>query len=464
MWILPITKYDKTGITTKFEVVEENVCKIDLTDYSHFEKKLIDKDLEKKQVTLQLKITNDSESIKPTGELMLVLDNSESMNQELATGKTRYESIISSANTLVENLLKDNENLKIGIVSFSANADTTKMGSAEDAKLISELDNNATNLTKAINTIEFEGIQTNLEAGITLAQKYYSSENNNKYMIILTDGVPNIAIGDNNIFYDSAINQNAKTFASLADTNISVFTMLTGIGDQYDAYPAGGPDEEKLLPTTDLTNGQIIEKVFGTTEKPNVGKFYYIQDTDIEKTITTEIYNDLQPASKTIKNIKIIDYFPQEIIDNFDFAYVDSPNIGKISAEVDKSNNSIVWNIDELKSQETATVQYTLTLKNNYSSSIVDKILDTNKKVDITFDDENNKPQEKTSDVTPKVRITEETEQKVQEENNTPTDNTVAKTELPDTGSQIFIFTIFVAIAISIIFAIRFNDLKNKMK
>lgn len=444
------TSNGNSNSNIKFEVVEENVCKIDLTDYSHFEKKLINKDLDKKQVTLQLKVTNDAAEIKPTGELMLVLDNSESMTHELSDGKSRYESIVSSANTLIDNLLKDNDNLKIGVVSFSSSSDVTKEGTSEDAKLVSELSNDPSKLKASISNIKFEGDRTDLDSGITLAKNYYSSSDINKYMVILTDGVPNIALNyDKQYFSDDVITKTNAKLTSIGNEKISIITMLTGVGDDYyaTAYPAT------------KTYGQIIESIFGTTENPTTGKYYYIDDEDIEKTVTQDIYNDLKPQSQTIKNIKIVDYFPKEIIDNFDFAYVNSPNIGKISAEVDKTNNSITWTIDELKSHETATVQYTLTLKDNFDSSIINKILNTNEKVDITFDDENNKQQSKTSDVTPKVRIT-------QEKAPTPKtpDNTTAPKILPRTGSQILIFTLLIIGAISLILGLSLNYINKNSK
>ena len=87
----------------------------------------------------------------------------------------------------------------------------------------------------------------------------------------------------------------------------------------------------------------------------------------IEETVTT-IYNSLMPISQSYKNIQIVDYFPKEIIDNFDFAYVEKANIGEISAKVDTTNNSITWTIPELASGQTATVQYKLKLKQNFDS------------------------------------------------------------------------------------------------
>ena len=44
----------------------------------------------------------------------------------------------------------------------------------------------------------------------------------------------------------------------------------------------------------------------------------YITDDKIQGTVDT-IYNSLVSTDKTFKNLKIVDYFPKEIIDNFDF-------------------------------------------------------------------------------------------------------------------------------------------------
>ena len=422
--------------TVTMTVVEEPVCNIELGENSKFEKKLVAKDMNKKEVTIQLQVVNNEKSIKPTGEIMLVIDNSDSMLDEV-NGTTREELVITSAKTLVNNLLKDNENLKIGVVSFSSNIDVSKEGTIEDASLVSELSNDATKLNNSISNIQYNGPRTDLESGITLAQKYFSTEKNNKYMIVLTDGVPNIAIDfDKNYFSDDVIKKTNTSLVNVEKNNISLITMLTGISE---------PDKNPL-PTVNKTYAQIIKEIFGTQEKPTTGKFYYIQDDKIEETITKDIYNDLLPIEKNLTNIKIVDYFPKEIIDNFEFAYVQNSNIGNISAEVDKTTNSITWIIPELKSGQTATVQYKLKLKENFSSTIVDKILDTNEKVDITYTDFDGKNQSKTSDVTPKLKLAEPPK------------------VLPNAGKPIFIV---LSIGIVVILAysfIRYNITRNNMK
>ncbi len=385
--------------TVTMEVVEEPICTIELTQNSKFEKRLISKDLTNKEVTLQLQVTNEEESEKPTGEIILVLDNSLSMQEETSTGKTRKDLIFESAKTLVSNLLKDNTKLKIGIVSFSTNTDISKEGTIEDASVISALSDNANTLTDAISNIDTNGPRTNLQAGLLLASQQFTKTDNNKYMIVLTDGVPNVAIDYDKIYYsDDVINKTKQQLQALDSQGVRITTMLTEIEDE-----SSMPNPNQ----TTNTFGKIITEVFGTQDNPTVGNFYYVTDSKIETTITNDIYNSLVPTAKILKDITIVDYFPEEIIKNFDFAYVSNSNIGTISTQINTTNNSITWTIPELASGQIATVQYKLKLKENFDSSIVAKILNTNEKVDIDYTDLAGAKQTKTSDVSPKIKLTE---------------------------------------------------------
>ena len=435
--ILLITNLSLASYSTvTMTVVEEPVCTIELGENSKFEKRLIEKNLNNKEVTLQLQVTNNEISSKPTGEIMLVLDNSDSMLNATTSGEIRKDLVFESAQALVSNLLEDNTQLQIGIVSFSSNTDQSQEGKIEDANVVSSLSNSATELNNAISNIEANGPRTNLQAGLLLASQQFSEENNNKYMIVLTDGVPNLAIDSIRPYYsDTTITQTKEQLQSLEDDGIQIITMLTGIDDE--SYTPSGVDKNF---------GQIIEEIFGTSENPTAGNFYYITDDEIETTITEDIYNDLLPIDKTLTNIVIKDYFPEEIIDNFDFAYVSDANIGEISAEVDTSDNSITWTIPQLASGQTATVQYTLKLKEDFDSSIVGKILDTNEKVDITYNDFDGVEQSKTSDVTPKLRLTE------------------PPAVLPKAGTTLLIGFGVLAIGLLIFSFIKLKTLNNKMK
>ncbi|MCI8384710.1 MAG: VWA domain-containing protein [Clostridia bacterium] len=383
--------------TVTMSVVEEPICTIPLGGNSKFEKKLVGKDLANKEVTLQLQVTNEEILDKPTGEIILVLDDSASMNEEVSEGKTRKDIIFQSANSLVSSLLKDNTSLKIGIVRFSTNVEPGKEGTLEDASIVSALNNDVTTLNTAISNIQANGPRTDLDAGLKLASQQFTSEDNNKYIIVLTDGIPNVAVDyDQKYYSDDVINKTNQQLKTLDNQGIEIITMLTGISNE--AYVPG---------TTTKNFGQIISEVFGSQTNPTAGKFYYVTDAEIEKTITDDIYKALMPIEKNLKDITVVDYFPEEIIKNFDFAYVSEANIGTISAKVDTTNNSITWKIPELKSGQTATVQYKLKLKENFDHSIIDKILNTNKKVDVDYTDFNDNKQVKTSDITPKLLLEE---------------------------------------------------------
>lgn len=383
--------------TVTMSVVEEPICTIPFGQHSKFEKKLISKDLANKEVTLQLQVTNEEIADKPTGEIMLVLDNSDSMTEEVSTGKTRKDLIFDSANNLISNLLKDNDSLKIGIVKFSTNVDQSLEATIDDASVVSPLSDNATTLANAISNIETNGPRTDLQSGLLLASQQFSKEDNNKYMIVLTDGIPNVAIDyDKSYYSDDVIAKTNQQLKTIENQGIELITMLTGIKD------------EAYVPATTTKNfGQIIKEVFGTQSNPTAGTFYYVTDADIEKTITNDIYQALMPIEKTLKNITVVDYFPAEIVKNFDFAYVSQANIGNISAKIDTINNSITWTIPELTSGQTATVQYKLKLKENFDSAIVNKVLNTNQKVDVDYTDFDDKKQTKTSDVSPKLLLEE---------------------------------------------------------
>lgn len=430
--------------TVTMSVVDEPICTIDFGTASSVEKKLVAKDLENKEVTLQLKVTNNEKGIKPTGEIMLVIDNSKSMLDKVTETQTREDLVIDSAKTLINNLLEDNTKLKIGIVSFSTNTEVSKEGTIEDAKLISDLSNDVTALTSAVSNIEYNGPRTNLDSGIQLAKNYFTeqTDNSHKYMIILSDGVPNVAIDyDKNYYSDDVISKTKASLQSLSSITKKVFVMLTGI-----------TDGDKTTPTSPKTYNEIIEEIFGTEENPTIGKFYYINDDKIEDTIKNNIYNDLVPTGQTLTNITVTDVFPKEIVDNFSFSYVKEANMGKISTSIDKSNNSITWNIPELKYGETAIVQYKLKLNEKFDETIVDKVLNTNSKLDLTYTDSSNKDNTKSSDISPKIKLTEPV---VEEEK---------PTVYPKAGKVILVGILGLTITIAVIGGIRYFILKNKMK
>ena len=430
----------------KLEIVENNICTIKINDFATFEKKIVDYNLEKKELTIGLSIKNTAEVVTNAPfEVVLVIDNSLSMiENKVTTDTTRLKAVTDSAKKLTEKLF-ENENMKVAVVSFSTGDNE---GTITDAKLRTKLTSDSSAVLSSINEIATDttqGPRTNIDAGLQVAKTCFSETENNKYIILLTDGVPNTAVGGPTFTYSADTATKTKaTLQSIDKEGINIISAMIGL------------NEAVVEPSTGLTYKYLAEEVFGTNEKPTVGKFYYVPDANIEKSICETIFSNIVDTTiNTLTNIDIYDYFEQEIVDNFNFEYVTSPNLGKVSADIDLQNNCIVWHIDELKPQTSGSLSYKITLKDNIDYSIINLVLNTNKKVDITAneiktDDGSNVV---SSTITPKVKVT------------LPQDTTIADKNIPQTGDTIAPMIITtIALITCIIIGIRFYLLNRDIK
>ena len=246
------------------------------------------------------------------------------------------------------------------------------------------------------------------------------------------------------------MDQAKQQFLDMDAENINIISVLTGIPE----ISLDKTFREDFTTHEVITYREVIEGVFGTEETPTAGKFYNIQDTEIEETITESVYQDLIPVPKSLTNITVTDYFPQYIVDNFDFAYVEGTDLDNVSTEIDKDTNSITWTIAELPSGEKMTLQYTLTLKDTYNVEILDDVLDTNDKVDVTYTDPEipDEPQTETSNETPKIKV-------VEIDPGPTTDTTTAPEPFPETGAPIILGVITIIAFAVIFFAKKYHYL-----
>ncbi len=469
-----------------FEIVEDNVCTINITDKAIFEKKIIDYDLEKKELTIGLKVTNNAVlPLDKPSEIVLVIDNSRSMKNTIYTGGIRMEAVVDSAKVLASELLKLNT-VNLSVISFSTGENR---GTISDAELRTGLTNSKDDVLNAIDSIYDDfiyliehddpnspvGVTTNIEAGITLASSQFTGNCESKFIVLLTDGVPNVSLGSDRILYSGVTATNTKNALLAIDNNgIQLLSVMTGLGDRVESAQTNRPFKD------------LAEEVFGSPENPTVGKFYNITDGEIEETISEVILDQLiAPKDEVLNNLDIYDYFPQEIVDNFDFEYVSSPNIGTVSPSIDLQNNMIIWHIDKLGYGEVASLSYKLKLKDNINEEILDVILDTNEKVDITTDNVLNEDGQKviiSSDVTPKVKVILKDpepnpepdpepnpdptpEPKPEPKPEPPKDNTTAPDPIPQTGATILgIVIILGAIILCIVQGIKFYKHNKNLK
>lgn len=456
-----------TSDKVEMQLVENNVCKIQITDYAEFEKKLIEYDLDNKELKIQLKVSNNAVlPLDKPSEIILLIDDSLSMDNTISTGGTRMEAVTNSAKLLATELLKL-DTVKLGVVSFSSIGDKVQPdgsvsnideGKITDATLRTELTRDESSIINAINEISAIGARTNIEAGLELAKQQFTGTCESQYIILLTDGVPNLGLGSNSIQYSlTVVNNTKKALKDLDASGIHILSMMTGVTESLEILLHEIRGEECPHTNDIQTNAkEVAQMVFGTPNNPTAGKFFYITDDEIEETISGEILNQLiAPKDDFLTDIDVYDYFPQEIIDNFNFEYIEEPSVGTVSEDIDLQNNCIVWHIDELGYNSSASLVYKLTLKEDIPSEIVDIIIKTNDKVDITtdnvLDNEGNK-KTLTSDVSPKVKLV------------AVVDETPAPIPIPQTGMTIAMFTALVTLlSICAILGITIYT-KNKQK
>ena len=461
------------------EEVEDNVCDIKLDDYGEVKKHLVSVDDPSKEIVLQVDVTNlknVEEDIIPT-EMFFVIDNSLSMNDNtLEDGTTRKDAVFSAAKELAKKILENQASTKIGIVSFST--DDENEGTLDDATLEIMPSNNIDQINNAIDGIEANGARTDIDAGLQVARDNFSTEENlNKYVILLTDGVPNTAVGGPILSYSGEVTTKTKaTLQSIIDKNINIVTVMTGVDSTYMPDPSGNLSPE----AANKTYLDLAEEIFGTQEAPNYGKFYYVTDEDVTNTITNDVYSDVIIIKKNeIKNITVVDYFPANILENYDYEILEQPNIGQVSAEVNYENNSITWYIENLPAGETATFKYKLTLKENFNEEIINVVTPTNEKVDVTYTDPDENTKTATSDESPSVILKKEKKpientpientpventpvENVPVENNVVpnvVDNTTAPGKLPQTGDSLFYIATVLALGAV---GVTIYNIKNK--
>ena len=392
------------------EKVKDDVCTIKLGEDGEVIKKLLSVDNANKEAILQINVKNlknEDEAIKPT-EIFLVIDNSKSMSDNTLTdGRTRKEAVFTATKSLTNQIIQEQPTTKIGVVSFSSNSDTTKEGTLEDAKIVIMPTDSATDITTALDGIATTGIRTNIDAGLQIAKSNFNTDTGvNKYLILLTDGVPNNSIGISMMYSGATATNTKATLKSIVDSNINIITVMTGVDSTYQPDPDGNLSAE----AAGKTYKDLAEEIFGTQAQPNYGKFYYVSDEAVEDTITRDVYNDVKVIIKNeIKNITVVDYFPANIIENYDFEIVEGANIGTVTPIVNTDDNSITWTIQTLKAGETASFKYKLKLKEKFNREIINVETPTNEKVDVTYTGTDETEKKQTSNVSPSIILKQDT-------------------------------------------------------
>lgn len=447
MFLILLIPFTANADEKELKVIEEG-SEIELeNEQGFFTKKISSVNSEKGEVIIDLELINMKERLgngKELTEIFLVIDNSPSMDFVTPSGKTRKEIIIASAKKLVESVYSLTSNVKIGIVDFHGLEYTYSSADLSNAHLVQTLTNDKQKVLEMLEKQDKKSTVsgTNIDAGLKVAYKNFTGETENKIIVLLSDGNPNADTSGNHSSNDVTeekalvIQENTNKTIKEISKDTYVIAMLTGISEEDGRVDKNGKEYERL--NTVEEELVAVERVFGTKEDPASDKYYLVTMDDVENTITKDILSDIKvQLNPEIKNIVIEDFFPKEIIDNFKFELVETPNFGIVDKEINSKTNSIIWKIDELKGNEIAKLSYKLIMKDMQNKSLLNKEINTNQKVNLSYTDKQEKEHNIVLEKSPKIVLKlKQSSAEVEVKENNP------KTDIQNSGLIIIIISI----------------------
>ena len=461
-----------TDLKTELQIVNQSSeTKYLDNDQGYISKKIVDSNAETGEVTIELKLSNTKKETEQNTdtEIFLVVDNSFSMDFAVTEQKTRRELVISAMRTFANQIYAHFSNVKVGLVRFAGKDSWNSSYSptlTNATNLMCNLTTDKQTVLSAITAFEnLETMQTasnnshcesstNIAAGIKKANDNFSEECTNKIIILLTDGLPSQDLTFGLSSSSSVIYENTRnTLLKIGNSGTYVISMMTGTSNE-DEHEDAQKD---------------VESIFGTETNPTTGAFYNVSDSNIQKIVTEDIYSDvMEKVQNPINTVKIVDYFPEDITENFEFSYIEKPSNGTVSDAIDTESKTINWNIETLKGNEETTLKYKLKLKDMKNEELLEKVIATNEKVVLTYTDSESSNKEVILESSPKIKLTKIEEKNQQEPTNTTTtitdkkDNTIASGKIPYTGGATFIVISLIGIvAVGIYVYKRNNDLKG---
>lgn len=425
-----------TELKTRLDVIQQSSeTKYLENDQGYISKTIVNSNGETGEVNIELKLSNTKQESEENieTEIFIVVDNSPSMDFVTSTGETRKELVLSSAKQLVTSIFDNSNNVKIGLIDFHGAggfSSASKLNATVRQRLTDNKDTALAAIEQQLNRNTSSG--TNIQSGLIKAQENFT-ENANKIVILLSDGIPNADINGNSehrdITSDKGIaiqDATKQTLLNLKNEGIYTITLLTGMSESD-----GNTDKDGTVYDSENTIEEELaaaERVFGTETNPTANKYYLVNNININTVITQDILRDVVVKIQSpINTVKVVDYFPEDITENFEFSYVGNPNVGTITEGIDKETKTISWDIGTLRGDETATLQYKLKLKDMGNTNLLNKTIATNEKVELTYTDVNSEEYTVTLTSSPRIKLTEVKEELTATVTYNPTTNTREK-------------------------------------
>ena len=208
----PTAKGDATMSLVKDEIASGTFGE---NNYGSYRKEKVNFDAAKKIIDIKLTVTNNAPEPKSheeeipgdvPGEIVYLIDISNSMtvNEVTINGQTvsRKQAVVDAAKILTDKLFAQNKDLKVGVVGYATSTqqrDPDERGTLKDAKVFTE---SLVSTKEAANTA-FDtaasttmGATTDIQMGLRAAEGLFTNSTTaKKYIVLLTDGIPNVAEG-----------------------------------------------------------------------------------------------------------------------------------------------------------------------------------------------------------------------------------------------------------------------------
>ncbi len=390
--VIPVVSaQNKTELIIEKKAVEKEYNEENI----HITKEItkMDKELGAVEVTVKIENKEAKQVENKHVEIWFVLDNSPSMNTKTTSGESRKALVTSSSKELVNKLFAGYSNVKVGIIKFSGAS-----SSLSDAEIIKNLTNNKDELLSSIDSYNNGHTTngTNIDAGLTKAINSFTEDAQKKIIILITDGIPTSAIeisNGNDITTENGVrvqNKMIETINSMSSDNIMLISLMTGLNPTDASYE---------------NDQAAIENMYGTEANPRSGKFYNISDADVSTIVSNNIFNDVaEVLNIPKKSVLIEDYFEEETLKDFNLELL---TYNKGTASYDEEENKISLNIDEFNPEDEIVFTYTLKSKDLSNKDIIKNLYRTNKKITISYNDENDEQHTINVEESPTVKFLE---------------------------------------------------------
>ena len=417
------------------EIVKES-SDINLTDKNiEISKAIKNVDVNKKEITLEVKVKNN---IKDGGDGAFEDTEVFIMVDENLVNESNNEEYIGNIKTLIDKILKYDSKTKVGIIGIKGTLDSYEItedgrkvrlqddegyipGSADNAEVIISPSNNLEEISNSLNNMNSQkkNYSVNLQAAVRLANNSFSN-NCNKILISTYGRTPRISIGTASIFqasgpteeeirisaeyYLNEIVANTKNeMLTLKDNKVS-FILLKPPNTSFDMHFYNVESGEHVL---DYDGTKHVEDLYGTVEKPVVGKLYDFTPESIDTIITENMYKDVTDIlKKNVTQIVFEDYFPDDIINNFKVSMNSNSDNSEIENKIE-SDKVIKFRVSQLKNKEEASFSYIIKIDDLDNFSLLDKTIQTNSKLQINYISIYGNTEESTITSSPAIRISE---------------------------------------------------------